>query len=92
MTLLLSTQMPSYEETLRITTDIFQRHVEPEKAKAIRPADNIQADLGLDSLGVMEVVAEIEDRFEITIPNDMLSSIVTVEDVAKALVKLNVRV
>jgi acyl carrier protein len=83
---------PSYEETLKVTTDIIQRHVEPAKAKAIRPADNIQVDLGLDSLGVMEVVAEIEDRFNITIPNDVLNNIVTVEDVAKALVKLNVRV
>ena len=82
----------SYEETLKVTTDIIQKHVEPSKAEGIRPADNIQADLGLDSLGVMEVVAEIEDRFNITIPNDMLSTIVTVEDVAKALVKLKVRV
>jgi acyl carrier protein len=84
--------MASYEDTLKVTTDIIQKHVEPSKVKVIRPADNIQADLGLDSLGVMEVVAEIEDRFNITIPNDMLNNIVTVDDVAKALVKLNVRV
>lgn len=81
--------MASYEDTLKITTDILKKHVDP--AKAIRPNDNIQVDLGLDSLGVMEVVADIEDRFQVTIPNDVLSDIITVEDVAKALVKLQAR-
>jgi acyl carrier protein len=81
--------MASYEDTLKITTDILKKHVDP--AKAIRPNDNIQVDLGLDSLGVMEVVADIEDRFQVTIPNDVLSDIATVEDVAKALVKLQAR-
>ena len=52
------------------------------------PNDHIQNDLGLDSLGVMELVADIEDRFSVTIPNDVLSDISTVDDVAKALVKL----
>jgi len=36
----------------------------------------------------MEVVADIEDRFEVNIPGEMLAGIATVEDVAKALVKL----
>ena len=83
--LLSGAAMSSYEDTLKITTDILAKHVDP--AKPIRPNDNIQVDLGLDSLGVMEVVADIEDRFNVTIPNDVLSDIVTVEDVAKALVK-----
>lgn len=79
--------MPTYDETLAITTEILQKHVDP--ARAIRPNDHIQNDLGLDSLGVMELVADIEDRFAVTIPNDVLSDLSTVEDVAKALVKLN---
>jgi acyl carrier protein len=33
-------------------------------------------------------VADIEDRFNVTIPTEMLSNISTVEDVAKALIKL----
>ncbi len=36
----------------------------------------------------MEVVADIEDRFSVTIPTDMLSNFATVEDVARALIKL----
>lgn len=78
--------MATYDETLAITTEILRKHVDAERA--IRPNDHIQNDLGLDSLGVMEVVADVEDRFSVNIPNDMLSSIATVDDIAKALVKL----
>ncbi len=78
--------MSSYDETLAITTEILKKHVDGNRT--IRPNDHIQNDLGLDSLGVMELVADIEDRFAVTIPNDVLSDISTVEDVAKALVKL----
>lgn len=78
--------MASYDETLAITTEILKKHV--DESRTIRASDHIQNDLGLDSLGVMELVADVEDRFSITIPNDVLSSIATVEDIAKALVKL----
>ena len=57
---------PTYAETLQITTDILKTHVELDRP--IRPNDHIQNDLGLDSLGVMEVVADIEDHFKVTIP------------------------
>ena len=78
--------MASYEEMLKETTEILGKHV--DTGRAISPKDHIQNDLGLDSLGVMELVADIEDRFSVTIPNDVLSDISTVDDVAKALVKL----
>jgi acyl carrier protein len=84
--LLLSFHMPTYDDTLRTTTDILQNHV--DVGRAILPSDHIQNDLGLDSLGVMEVVADIEDKFNVNIPNEMLANMLTVEDVARALVKL----
>jgi len=78
--------MATYEQALQLTTDILKRHVDAQRA--IRPNDHIQNDLGLDSLAVMEVVADIEDRFNVSIPTDMLANLATVEDVARALVKL----
>ena len=78
--------MATYDETLQITTEILKKHV--DAARTIRPNDHIQNDLGLDSLGVMELVADVEDRFRVNIPNEMLSSISTVEDIARALVNL----
>jgi len=76
----------TYDETLQVTTDILKNHV--DLGRAIVPTDHIQHDLGLDSLGVMEVVADIEDKFEVQIPTETLSTVATVEDVARALVKL----
>ena len=79
-------RMTTYNETLQATTEILKKHV--DAGRAIQPTDHIQNDLGLDSLGVMEVVADIEDRFSVTIPNDVLGDMATVADVAKALVRL----
>jgi acyl carrier protein len=76
----------TYDETLQAMTDILKNHV--DIGRAIRPNDHIQNDLGLDSLGVMEVVADIEDSFEVSIPTETLTNVATVEDVARALVKL----
>jgi acyl carrier protein len=76
----------TYDEILAVTKDILKNHV--DLGRPIQPSDHIQHDLGLDSLGVMEVVADIEDKFEVTIPTETLSTVSTVEDVARALVKL----
>ena len=78
--------MPSYEEALRAATDILKAHAKVDRP--IQPSDNIQNDLGLDSLAVMEVVAEVEDKFHVEIPSATLDRLVTVEDVARALVEL----
>jgi acyl carrier protein len=79
-------RMPSYDEMLKETTAILSKHVDLDRP--ITPKDHIQNDLGLDSLGVMEVVADIEDRFSVQIPQDILSTISTVDDMVKALQKL----
>jgi acyl carrier protein len=75
--------MRSYEETLAITIEILQSHLDGDRA--ISSTDHIQHDLGLDSLGIMEVIADVEDRFEVSIPSDALTDIATVEDTARAL-------
>jgi len=45
------------------------------------------ADLGIDSLGVMEVVAELEDRFGMRIGDAELRNVVSLGDVACAIVR-----
>ncbi len=81
--------MSNYDEMLKETLEILGKHVDLDRA--ISPKDHIQNDLGLDSLGVMEVVADIEDRFEVQIPQDALSTISTVDDMVQALAKLKKR-
>jgi acyl carrier protein len=82
----MTTPTPTFDESLTITTELIKRHIDLDRA--IRPNDHIQNDLGLDSLGVMELVADIESRFDVSIPSSMFDDMATVEDVAKAIVKL----
>jgi acyl carrier protein len=81
--------MSSYEETLATTVEILKQHV--DSARIIGPTDHIQHDLGLDSLGIMEVIADVEDRFDVSIPTDSLTGISTVEDMARALFEETVK-
>jgi acyl carrier protein len=52
----------------------------------VSKSTKIVADMGIDSLGVMEVIAEIEDEFKhasykLVVPEDALKTIETVGDV-----------
>jgi acyl carrier protein len=78
--------MPSFDESLKITCELVRRHV--EEGREIRPTSHIQNDLGLDSLGVMEFVSDVETYFGVSIPSEMFEHIATVEDVARAVASL----
>ena len=79
----------TYDESLQLTLAVLQRHV--DRPEGIAPRNHIQNDLGLDSLGIMEVVADLEDELAIQIPTEALSGLTTVEDVAQALVVVAAR-
>jgi acyl carrier protein len=51
----------------------------------IAESSHLVGDLGIDSLGVMEIVAAIEDKFGLSIPDDALREVDTVADVAIAI-------
>jgi acyl carrier protein len=51
----------------------------------IADGSHLVADLGIDSLGVMEIVADIEDKFRLNIPDEALREVNTVGDVAIAI-------
>jgi acyl carrier protein len=71
-------------ETVRVEIlKVFQHHV--QAGADITESSHLVADLGIDSLGQMEVVADIEDTFKLRIPDDALREIETVADVAKAI-------
>ncbi|MEM8798835.1 MAG: acyl carrier protein [Pseudomonadota bacterium] len=54
------------------------------KGIEIVPTTTFSDDLSLDSLTVMDLVAAIEDEFDIVIPLNLLPDLETVEQVAKA--------
>jgi acyl carrier protein len=78
--------MTGYDESIKITCELVRRHV--DDAHDVRPSDHIQHDLGLDSLAVMEFVADVETHFGVSIPSEMFAHISTVEDVARAVMTL----
>ena len=59
---------------------ILRPHVQTEVA--LSETSHLVADLGIDSLGVMEVVADLEDKFKLHIPDEALREVDTVADVA----------
>ena len=50
------------------------------KGQAIKPETDLVAELGLDSLKVMKILEDVEDRFDISIPLNILPDVRTVED------------
>ena len=49
-----------------------------EREVAVGSADTAIADLGLDSLNLLEIIGEMEKEFRIRIPDDQLVGITTV--------------
>ncbi|MFS8070004.1 MAG: acyl carrier protein [Byssovorax sp.] len=71
-------------ETLRADlVALFDHHAQAETA--VTEQSHLVADLGIDSLGVMEVIADIEDKFKISIPDEALREVDTIGDVAAAI-------
>ena len=51
---------------IEVLQNVSRRPIQPA------PASDLVADLGFDSLQVLEVIAELEDRFDVSIPlNDV---------------------
>ena len=55
----------------------------------IGPDDNLIDQLALDSMKVMNLVMEIEDEFDISMPLNSLTDVYTVNDLARLIEKLN---
>jgi acyl carrier protein len=63
-------------ETIEIITRLSRRPIEP------KPESELMADLGFDSLQVLELVGELEDHFNIAVPLNGLTHVRTVAQIA----------
>ena len=61
---------------IEVLKDVSRRPVDPE------PDSDLIANLGFDSLQVVETISELENRFDITIPLDQVAAIRTVGQIA----------
>lgn len=73
----------THDEVLAAVRNVIQEHT--DTTADLSEKTELVADLGIDSLGVMEVVAEIEDKFDMTIADSELREVSTLGDVVQAI-------
>jgi acyl carrier protein len=76
----------AYDQVLAQTSALIARYV--EDGMVVSAASRYDSDLNLDSIQVMDLVAEIEDHFDVTIPLNDLPRMQNVEQTARRLVEL----
>jgi len=77
---------PTRDEIARDTLAILKRVGRPGIEPTLQ--SELLADLEFDSIQVIELVAELEDHFNVSIPLNELPRIKTVADMAEALARL----
>ena len=71
-------RMRSYEDILGMVRQALQPFV--KDGREVGEETELVADLGLDSVQVMKLLLEIEDRFDVSIPLNILPDVRTVRD------------
>lgn len=76
-----------YDAIMKRLCAHLQRMADP--GTEIGPDDNLIDQLALDSMKVMNLIMEIEDDFDISVPINALADVNTVADLAKLIERLN---
>ena len=72
--------MPAYEEILSIVIELI-KPLAPQ-GRSVQENTDLVADLEFDSLKVMNLIEQVEDRFDISVPLNILPDIRCVRDFA----------
>jgi acyl carrier protein len=80
------TRMPTYKEIVAIVIDLV-RPLAPE-GRGVKEDTDLVADLEFDSLKVMNLIEQVEDRFDVSVPLNILPDIRTVRDFTVQLQKI----
>ena len=78
--------MKTYDECLQAIATVLNEHC-GTATDLVQPEAELQADLGLDSVGLLSLALELENRFEIYLGEDTENPPATVDDVAKLLIE-----
>ncbi len=79
--------MPDYKDYLDRIFDVLKPFA--KQGILLNEESELVTELGLTSLQVMELIEQLEDHFDMSIPLNILPDIRTVHDLALALEKLN---
>jgi acyl carrier protein len=80
-------KMQDYETILEQIYELLDPLV--EEGTDIQEESDFVADLGFDSLKVMKLLEKVEDRYDISIPLNILPDIQTIKDFVMQLQRLN---
>lgn len=78
----------SYEAVLAKLYAYFDENLAEKPASPVSEQSHLIQDLRLDSMQSFEMVSDLEDHFEITMPMELFQSVVTVGDVAREVVRV----
>lgn len=78
--------MKAYEEILTQLYELLKPSI--KDGQKLEEDTDLVADLGLDSLRVMTLVEEVEDRLDMSIPLNVLANVRTIKDFALQLQQL----
>lgn len=78
--------MPDYNEFLERIVAIVRPFAKP--GVVLNERSELVSELGLTSLQVMELIEQIEDHFDLSIPLNILPDVRTIHDLAVQLEKL----
>lgn len=73
--------MPGYDEALAQLYEILKPYA--KEGLVLSEETELVADLGLDSMQVMQLLLETEEQFDISIPLNVLPDVRTVRDFAR---------
>ncbi|MFA5145631.1 MAG: AMP-binding protein [Candidatus Omnitrophota bacterium] len=79
-------EIPATDEDLRLlSSGVGRKIIEALKKSAklerqVYPADHIELDLGIDSLGRVELIIALEQAFNIRIPDELMTKVFTVKE------------
>ncbi len=76
--------LPSKDEIIATVREIFHKTLKIDPARLL-PETHLKQDLKLDSLDMIEVVYEVEDRFDVQIPEERLKTITTFGEIVDGL-------
>ena len=78
--------MGSYQESVTLIYEAPEPFLQP--GLVLSEDSALVSDLGLSSLQVMELVAEVEDRLDITVPLNVLPDVRSIRQFAELLSRL----
>ena len=76
---------------VELATDLTVREVARAAETALGRSVQVTPELAVDSLALMNIVMELEDRFDLSIPLDRLATVQTVGDLSELINKLRVK-